>query len=214
MGNAVSQRLFVVCGPSGVGKTSLTKALVGQYPGLTLSVSYTTRAPRAHEVDGVDYHFVDAARFAAMADAGEFVEHARVFDHHYGTARATVAAAHAAGRDVLLEIDWQGAAQVRRNWPDAVAVMIVPPSVASLRARLEARGDDPAAVARRMRDALAELGHWARFDYLVVNDRFEDALADLAAVVRAAGLARDAQARRLRAALPELFGAGPAAGAC
>ena len=207
---APPRRLFVVCGPSGVGKTSLTRALVAFAPGLVLSVSYTTRAPRAGEADGEAYHFVDAARFDAMVAAGAFLEHAQVFDHRYGTARATVAAALGTGQDVLLEIDWQGAAQVRANWPDAVLVMIVPPSVASLRARLQGRGDGADAVDRRMRDALAELSHWAQFDYLVVNDDFADARAELLAIVRASAATRAARRPWLQKALPELFaGTGP-----
>lgn len=199
------RQLYVVSGPSGVGKTSLTRALVTGRADLELSVSYTTRPPRSGETDGVNYHFVDAARFGEMVARGAFLEHAQVFGHAYGTARATVETALAAGHGVVLEIDWQGAAQVRRAWPAAVLVMIVPPSVRGLRERLAGRGDGDVAVQGRMRSALAELGHWREFDYLVVNDRFEDALADLAATVRAGALTRAVREPWLRGALPELF---------
>ena len=196
--------LFVVCGPSGVGKTSLVRALVARCPALTLSVSYTTRAPRPGEQDGVAYHFVSAGRFAAMQAAGEFLESARVFDHHYGTAAPAVAQTLASGQSVVLEIDWQGARQARDRLPGCVTVMVLPPSVATLRARLGGRGDDEAVIERRMRDALAELGHWPEFDYLVVNDDFERALDDLGAITRAAALTREHQQSWLAANLPEL----------
>lgn len=210
--SATGRHLFVVCGPSGVGKTSLTRTLVRDVPDLSLSVSYTTRSARPDERPGEAYHFVEPSQFDAMVAQGAFLEHARVFDHAYGTARAAVEAALEAGRHVLLEIDWQGAAQVRRAWPGAVLILIVPPSVASLRARLEGRGDPPEAVERRMRDALAELSHWEGFDYLVANDDFERARADLRVIVRAHELTRPARASWLRQALPELF-SGPSRGA-
>lgn len=197
--------LFVVCGPSGVGKTSLVRALVQRCPELSLSVSYTTRAPRPGEQDGVAYHFVSAERFAAMQAAGEFLESAQVFDHHYGTAAPAVAQTLAAGRSVVLEIDWQGARQARQRLPGCVTVMILPPSVAALRARLGGRGDDEAVIERRMRDALAELSHWSEFDCLVVNDTFELALDDLAAITRAASLTRERQRSWLQENLPELI---------
>jgi guanylate kinase len=197
--------LFVICGPSGVGKTSLVRALVARCPQLTLSVSYTTRPPRPGEQDGVAYHFVSHERFAAMQAAGEFLESARVFDHHYGTSAVAVAQALAAGRSVVLEIDWQGARQARARLPGCVTVMILPPSVATLRERLASRGDDEAVIERRMRDALAELSHWPEFDYLVVNDDFERALDDLAAITRAAALTREHQRAWLRQHLPELL---------
>ena len=197
--------LLVVCGPSGVGKTSLVRALVARCPELSLSVSYTTRAPRAGERDGVAYHFVTAERFAQMRANDEFLEHAKVFDHHYGTAAAAVARSVADGQSVVLEIDWQGARQARAKLPGCVSVMILPPSVATLRARLGGRGDDEAVIERRMRDALAELGHWSEFDYLVVNDSFEQALGDLGAITRACLLARERQQPWIAANLPELL---------
>ena len=204
---AVPGHLYVVCGPSGVGKTSLVRALVARRPGLALSVSFTTRAPRAGERDGVAYHFVSAERFAAMQAAGEFLEHAKVFDYHYGTGAPAVAQSLAAGQSVVLEIDWQGARQARMRLPGCITIMVLPPSVTTLRARLGGRGDDAQIIDRRMRDALAELGHWPEFDYLVINDAFEQALDDLCAITRAAELTRDQQRRWLAANLPELPGA-------
>ena len=200
--------LYVVCGPSGVGKTSLVRALVARRPGLALSVSFTTRPPRPGEQDGAAYHFVSTERFATMQAAGEFLEHAQVFDNHYGTGAAAVAQSLAGGQSVVLEIDWQGARQARSRLPGCITVMILPPSVAALRARLAGRGDDAQVIDRRMRDALAELGHWPEFDYLVVNDSFEQALDDLCAITRAAELARDCQRPWLAENLPELPSAG------
>jgi guanylate kinase len=196
--------LYVVCGPSGVGKTSLVRALVARRPGLALSVSFTTRPPRPGERDGVAYHFVSVERFAVMRTAGEFLEHAQVFDHYYGTSAKAVAQSLAAGQSVVLEIDWQGARQARDRLPGCITVMILPPSVATLRTRLGGRGDDSTLIDRRMRDALAELGHWPEFDYLVINDAFEQALDDLCAITRAAELTRNQQRGWLAANLPEL----------
>ena len=183
--------LFIVSAPSGAGKTSLLKALVESTDRICVSVSHTTRAPRPGETDGQHYHFVDTATFERMVAAGEFVEHARVFDNHYGTSAAAVTSELVAGRDVVLEIDWQGARQVRERFPEAVSVFILPPSVDELRRRLSARGQDAEEVVeRRMRDALSELSHFDEYDYLVVNDRFEAALEDLRAVMRTQRLRR------------------------
>lgn len=199
--------LFVVSAPSGAGKTSLVKALLEATPGLTVSVSHTTRAPRPGESDGADYHFVDAARFDAMVEAGEFLEHARVFDNQYGTSRAAVVERLQAGEDVILEIDWQGARQVRAMVPGCVGIFILPPSRQALEERLQGRGqDDAAVVARRMRDAEAEISHYAEFDYLVVNDDFDTALAELGAVVTASRLRREVQTVRHAGMLQELLG--------
>ena len=177
--------LFIVSAPSGAGKTSLLKALVESTDRICVSVSHTTRAPRPGETDGQHYHFVDTATFERMVAAGEFVEHARVFDNQYGTSAAAVTSELVTGRDVVLEIDWQGARQVRERFPEAVSVFILPPSVDELRRRLSARGQDAEEVVeRRMRDALSELSHFDEYDYLVVNDRFEAALEDLRAVMR------------------------------
>ena len=185
-------RLFVVVAPSGAGKTSLVSALLGEEPRIRLSVSFTTRAPRPGEADGRDYHFVSRERFEAMVAAGDFLEHANVYGNLYGTARSAVAAQLAAGDDVMLEIDWQGARQVRALFPGLVGIFILPPSVDALRARLTARGkDSPEVIARRLAAAREDISHVLEFEYIIVNDRFDAALADLRSVVRAARLARD-----------------------
>ena len=177
--------LFVVSAPSGAGKTSLLRALVEQKGGVSVSVSHTTRAPRPGEVDGVHYHFVDVPAFERMVAAGEFLEHARVFDNYYGTSAASARDELGKGGDVVLEIDWQGARQVRQRFADSVSIFVLPPSVEELRRRLSARGQDTAEVVeRRMRDALDELSHFTEYDYIVVNDRFEDAVRDLLCVMR------------------------------
>jgi guanylate kinase len=198
--------LFVVSAPSGAGKTSLLKALVPTDPRLRVSVSHTTRAPRPGEQDGTHYHFVDRARFEAMVAAGEFLEHARVFDNLYGTAERSVRDVLGANFDVVLEIDWQGARQVRARFPEAVSVFIVPPSVEALRRRLSGRGQDSAEIIdRRMRDARSELSHFGEYDYLVVNDDFDQALADLRAIIGAERLRLVRQQARLGAALEAML---------
>jgi guanylate kinase len=177
-------RLYVVSAPSGAGKTSLVKALMEREPRIRFSVSYTTRKPRPNEVPGRDYHFVTTERFAEMAARGEFLEHAQVFDNSYGTGAHTVEEALANGEQLLLEIDWQGAAQVRARLPEARSIFILPPSRASLEQRLRARSTDTdAVIKRRLQDAAQDLTHWAEFNYVVINDRFETALADLQAIV-------------------------------
>ncbi|KPV39100.1 guanylate kinase [Thiohalorhabdus denitrificans] len=177
--------LIILSAPSGAGKTSLYRALLERVDGVVASVSHTTRAPRPGERDGVDYHFVDEAEFERQVAEGAFLEHARVFDRYYGTSRAAVEAERAAGRDVVLEIDWQGARQIRERVADAVSVFVLPPSREALRERLEGRGqDDPEVIERRMRDAEAEISHYAEYDYVIVNDEFEEALGSLVAVVR------------------------------
>ena len=171
--------------PSGAGKSSLARALVDADPCVTLSVSHTTRPPRPGEVDGVHYHFVGRPEFEALADAGEFLEHARVFDRYYGTSRGALRAGLARGRDVVLDIDWQGARLVREAFPEAVSVFILPPSIEALRSRLVGRGQDSAeAVERRMRDARADIGHYREFDHVLVNDDFDRTLAGLRAILR------------------------------
>lgn len=181
--------LFIVSAPSGAGKTSLVGALRNTLGGLAVSVSHTTRARRPGEVDGRDYCFVSREEFDRMVEAGEFLEHARVFDNCYGTARSTVEAALARGEDVLLEIDWQGARQVRTRLPGCVSIFILPPSRAALETRLSGRGqDDPEIIARRMADAISEMSHYGEYDYLVFNDVFEEALADLRAILTASRL--------------------------
>jgi len=181
--------LFVIAAPSGGGKTSLVNALLAREPGIRLSVSYTTRAPRPGEHEGVHYHFVDVARFKALQDAGEFLEHAHVHGHWYATSATWLAAQVAAGQDVLLEIDWQGAMQVRRLMPDSVHIFILPPSLGVLKERLERRGQDaPEVIARRLAGAVDEMRHWHEFDYVIINQDFATAIDDLAAIVRAARL--------------------------
>lgn len=178
--------LYVVAAPSGAGKTSLVEAVVARDARLTVSVSHTTRPRRAREEDGVAYHFVDETHFEAMIGEGAFLEHARVFGNYYGTSSAWVDARLAEGRDVILEIDWQGAQQVRRLRPETIGVFVLPPSRATLEARLRGRGeDDEATIARRLAEAQEEMSHHVEFDYLIVNDDFAIATEDLLAVFRA-----------------------------
>jgi guanylate kinase len=190
--------LYVVSAPSGAGKTSLVRALLDSTGGdLVLSVSHTTRAPRPGEVDGRDYHFVDAEAFRCMIDDGAFLEHARVFDNYYGTARQGIEAQRARGRDVILEIDWQGARQVRQALPESIGIFILPPSLEALRERLCARGqDDEAVIARRMQDAVNEMSHYGEYDYLVINEVFSTARDELAAIIRCRRLHLAGQTQR------------------
>jgi len=177
-------RLYVVSAPSGAGKTSLVKALMEREPRIRFSVSYTTRKPRPNEIPGRDYHFVTMERFTEMVAQGEFLEHAQVFDNCYGTGVRTVEEALANGEQLLLEIDWQGAAQVRARLPEAHSIFILPPSRGSLEQRLKARSTDAdAVIQRRLQDAARDIAHWYEFDYVVINDRFEQALDDLLAIV-------------------------------
>jgi guanylate kinase len=177
-------RLYVVAAPSGAGKTSLVKALMEREPRIQFSVSYTTRAPRPNEIPGRDYHFVTLERFEQMVANDEFLEHAKVFDNCYGTGVRAVQEALGNGEQLLLEIDWQGARQVRARLPEACSIFILPPSRRALEERLKARStDSDAVIERRLRDAAEDLGHWKEFDYVVVNDRFDQALADLQAIV-------------------------------
>ncbi len=202
-----SGTLFIISAPSGAGKTSLVRALLDSTPGIGVSVSHTTRAPRPGETDGEDYHFVSVAEFEKMVAEGVFLEHARVFDNFYGTSRRAIEARLAAGEDVILEIDWQGAAQVRAQMDDTVSIFILPPSREALEERLRGRGqDDEAVIARRMRDAEAEMSHYAEFDYLVVNDDFDTALGELRCVVLARRQRLDRQRRSLPPALAGLLG--------
>ncbi len=182
--------LFIVSAPSGAGKTSLLKALMARDGSVTFSVSYTTRAPRPGEVDGRDYHFIDRTRFEAMREADAFLESAEVYGNGYGTAIADVREEMARGRKVVLEIDWQGARQVRERMPEAVSIFVLPPSRECLRARLTERGTDSEAIIdQRMAVATAEMAHWDEYDYVIVNDRFELALEQLASVLEGHGQA-------------------------
>jgi len=202
-----SGTLYVISAPSGAGKTSLIKALLERDRRLRLSVSYTTRAPRPGEVEGVHYHFVDSAAFLRLVAAGAFLEHAQVFGNWYGTAEATLRSGLAEGQDLVLEIDWQGARQVRGCFPEAVGIFVLPPSVAALDVRLRGRGQDgEPVIAARMAQAREEIGHYRDYDYLVVNDAFDVALDDLAAIVRAQRLRRAAQGPRLAGLLDDLLG--------
>lgn len=199
--------LFIVSAPSGAGKTSLVKALICADKSLDISISHTTRARRPGEVDGKDYHFIEEAEFATMRSAGAFLEHAAVFDHHYGTSHASVDQILSKGIDAILEIDWQGAAQIRHNFADAVSIFILPPSASELDARLRLRGqDNEQVIARRMRDAVREMSHYAEYDYIVVNDDFDHALVDLQAIVSARRCRREAQQVRLAPLIKDLLG--------
>jgi guanylate kinase len=181
-------RLYVIAAPSGAGKTSLVKALMQREPKMRFSVSYTTRSPRPNEVDGRDYHFVTQVRFQEKIARNEFLEHAQVFDNFYGTGLPEVQADLTSGQLLLLEIDWQGARQVRARLPAARSIFILPPTRVALEERLRARStDSEAVIQRRLRDAAEDLGHWTEFDYVVVNDRFDEALAALLDVVHERG---------------------------
>lgn len=198
--------LYIVAAPSGAGKTSLVKSLVETTPGVVVSVSHTTRPPRPGEQDGAHYHFVSPATFDAMLAEDAFLEHAQVFGNRYGTSRAAVSARLEAGLDVILEIDWQGARQVRALAQDSATIFILPPSREALRQRLAGRGQDsPETIERRMAAALDELSHYAEFDYLIVNDEFPAALEALRAVVIANRQRREAQLTRQRGLLRTLL---------
>ncbi|TGN38317.1 guanylate kinase [Marinobacter confluentis] len=189
--------LYVISAPSGAGKTSLVAEMLKADEKLGVSVSHTTRPMRAGEQDGVNYHFVSRADFEAMINRGDFLEHADVFGNYYGTSQVWVRETLAQGQDVILEIDWQGAEQVRRQMPDCVGIFIVPPSPETLKARLTGRGTDTREVVeRRLNEAADECSHAGEFDYLVVNDDFAVALADLLAIVRCHRLRMQAQQAR------------------
>ena len=196
--------LFTVVAPSGAGKTSLVAKLLEHEPNLFLSVSYTTRAPRQGEQDGREYHFVSRERFEEMIASADFLEHAEVYGNYYGTSRRWIERQLEEDHDVLLEIDWQGAQQVRRLFPHMVGIFILPPSIAELQRRLEGRGkDSPETIARRVASAREDISHVLEFEYIIVNETFDSAVADLIAIVRAARLARARQSVRLASLLHE-----------
>ncbi len=191
-------KLFVISAPSGAGKTSLVGSLLAARPSLTVSVSHTTRKPRPNEVEGREYHFVTPGQFQELIRQNAFLEHAQVFDNYYGTGAAQVRDKLAAGNDVLLEIDWQGARQVRRAMPDSSSIFILPPTRAALEQRLrERRTDSAQTIARRLADASTDMSHYNEFDFVVVNDRFDQAAVDVAAILDGGG-------RELRSSRSEL----------
>jgi len=198
--------LYIISAPSGAGKTSLVKALTADTDDIVVSVSHTTRAIRAGEKNTVDYHFIQKGVFLAMVESSAFLEHAKVFDNYYGTSQQHVEQQLLQGLDVILEIDWQGARQIRKLFPDSQSVFILPPSLQTLRTRLQGRGqDDEQIIDRRMKDAVNEMSHYAEFDYLIVNDDFDIALQDLSSIFKAHRLRQLQQARNLENILIELL---------
>jgi guanylate kinase len=184
-------KLFIFSAASGTGKTSLAKALVEQMPDMVFSVSHTTRAPRPGEQHGVHYYFVSRKEFDEMVAAGRFLEHATVFGNSYGTSRGALENLLRQGKNVILDIDWQGARAVKQQMPEAVSIFILPPTRAALRERLSRRGQDsPEVIEQRMRAAVSEMSHYKEFDHVVVNDDFDAALADLKAIIRGEGRPR------------------------
>jgi len=199
-------KLYIVSAPSGAGKTSLVKRLTAELDGLTVSISHTTRPMRVGEQNGVDYFFVSVDEFKAMIERQAFLEHAQVFDNFYGTAQRTVEVALAGGIDVILEIDWQGAQQVRNMLPDSESIFVLPPSIEILKQRLRGRGQDTEeTIARRMQDAVTEISHYPEFDYLVVNDDFETALNQLKSIVIANRVAQRRQQQQIAGLLENLL---------
>ncbi|MBO6520293.1 MAG: guanylate kinase [Rhodospirillales bacterium] len=185
--------MLVLSSPSGAGKSTISRALLAKHPDLTMSVSATTRPMRPGEVDGKDYYFIDTEKFQAMVAAGEFLEHAKVFDNYYGTPRGPVEEALRAGKDVLFDVDWQGTQQLRQNARDDLAsIFILPPSVEELERRLYARAQDPEdVVKRRMAKATSEMSHWAEYDYIIVNQDIPQSVAEAEAILDAERLKRE-----------------------
>ena len=199
--------LFIVTAPSGAGKTSLVRSLLEMDPAVSLSVSYTTRAMRPGEEDGADYHFVSEERFLHMLEEGDFLESAEVHGARYGTSQTLVESLLAEGRDLVLEIDWQGAAQVRSLYPNAIGIFVLPPSLDELARRLHNRAQDSAEViARRLAAAREEISHVGEFDYVIINDRFETAIHDLLAIIRAQRLRGEKQLRQYQELLQNFIG--------
>lgn len=199
-------QLYVISAPSGAGKTSLVSALVSASPEISVSISHTTRTKRPGELNGVNYHFIEQTKFDRMVAADEFLENAHVFDHSYGTSNAAVETLLKTGVDVILEIDWQGARQIREHRPDCLSIFILPPSHDELEQRLKRRDeDDDSIVERRMRDAVAEMSHYKDFDFIVVNDDFHTALVDIQSIVRAKRLRSDVQQLEIADLLKDLL---------
>jgi guanylate kinase len=194
--------LYVVAAPSGTGKTTLVKALVDALPKLTVSISYTTRAQRPSEVDGINYHFIDKGEFERMIEHGDFLEHATIFEHFYGTSKSWVQKMLAQGYDVILEIDWQGHQQIKALFPDSLGIFILPPSLEDLRDRLVKRNQDhPDIIAKRLEDAKQTISHLKEFDYIVINDDFNHALHDLTTIIEAGRLLQKRQLAKYKPAL-------------
>ena len=204
---SVRGKLFVIAAPSGAGKTSLVRALMQRMPQLRFSISYTTRKRRETEQHGRDYFFVERTEFDRMVAQGEFLEHAQVFDNCYGTARAQVESMLERGENVLLEIDWQGARQVRSSLPECRSIFILPPSREALEERLRGRRtDSEEVIARRLRDSIADMSHWSEFDYVVINDDFERAARELEAITAGEGEHLTAHRPEIQTLLPRLLG--------
>jgi guanylate kinase len=199
-------QLFVIAAPSGAGKTTLVQRIMQANPDLRFSISYTTREKRRTETPGKDYFFVDRDEFSAMVAADEFLEHAVVFDNNYGTSKQQVQETLAQGHSVILEIDWQGAQQVRKNMPDCRSVFILPPSVAELKQRLKSRGtDSDGIIERRFRDALADMSHWDEFDFAIINDDLDQATADLQAIIAGEGTGHKVVAPQVKTAAARIL---------
>jgi guanylate kinase len=199
--------LYIISAASGAGKTTLVSAVLEQLDDLEVSVSHTTRAPREGEVDGVNYHFVDKQTFEAMVEDSEFIEYATVFGNMYGTSRQHIQEQLLKGKDVILEIDWQGARQIRHLMADCKSVYIVPPSTEALRERLTSRGkDDEEIIARRMQEAISEMSHYVEFDYLIINDDFDEARDNLAAIIRGNRMLHEHQQKKHADLLARLLG--------
>ena len=206
MRSEASGSVFIVSAPSGAGKTSLVRALLEADPLVKLSISYTTRAPRPGEVEGQHYHFVDLNAFMVMLNRGDFLESAEVYGNHYGTSQRWIETQLAHGLDILLEIDWQGAMQVRKLMPQAISIFILPPSIAALKARLTGRAQDAdEVIARRVAAAREDMSHVGEFDYVIINDDFAIAAAELQAVVKASRLQLAKQMARHRALIQNLL---------
>lgn len=198
--------LYIISAPSGAGKTSLVNALIKQDQHISVSISHTTRAQRPGEENGVNYHFIDKPGFQDMIKQDAFLEYAEVFDNYYGTARSSVEAQLAEGQDVILEIDWQGARQVRELMPEHVSIFILPPSRADLQQRLSDRGQDSEeTINRRMRDAISETSHYNEYDFLVINDDFDTALRDLTAIFSTLRLQLMPQMQQYQAMIDDLL---------